>query len=681
MIVLEYLQQPFFRNAIIAGLLVAGLCSYLGVYVVLKRIVFVGAALAQISSAGVALALLLGFSPIFFSLLFSILGIALFSLIPFRKKIPMEGIIGVSYVCASALGVLFVAKNPVGEARALSFLFGNILTVPKTEIALLIFLTFGIGLIHYLFYKEFILVSFDYEMALAQKIPARFWDLLLYITLGLTIAFSIKSAGILIVSAFLVIPAITARLTTNKIKRIFALAILFGALATLLGLYLSVIFDLPSGSAIVATSAGILILIAGFNLLKDLPRHLRISLVFVPLGLSLLLPLRGVAAETPSLQTPESASLPQQPLPQQPSRPSEGSLQTLDTGPSQPPLPQPSQQRTGFFQSLNPDIRVEVNFIGNKTFTGEGPGLEAEILRNRFNLKELELGLQASVDPYARADVFFSGENLLGEESQVSLEEAWLTLIRLPLGAQARIGKFRSLFGEINDRDPAEFPFVDRPLVLTNFFGDDGDIETGIVSNFVIPNPWDVHMLFWLGIYNGDNEIAFHGGEARKPAYFSRFEVFQELGPATGFEVGTAVMTGVNDPEGEFRTTLENIHFELEWKHPVLSQYKSFDWVGEIFLSQREGIQGTEDSIGLYTFAQYQLSRRWFIGGRYDYSQLPTDSNSREWAISGIFSFKPSRFSTVRVQYKHIDRNFDENVEEVFFQFRFVIGFERPEPF
>jgi zinc transport system permease protein len=267
---LDYLQQPFFRNAVIAGLLVAGICSYLGVYVVLKRIVFVGAALAQISSAGVALALLLGFNPLLFSLLFSLIGIILFSLIPFRKKVPMEGIIGVSYICASALGVLFVAKNPAGEARALNFLFGNILTIPEQEIIILAFLVIGIGLIHYLFYKEFIMISFDYEMARAQRIPAGFWDLLLYLTLGVTIAFSIKSAGILIVFAFLVVPAITARLITDKIRWIFAWSILFGGLATVLGLYLSVVFDLPSGSAIVATSVGILVLITSLNLCKNL---------------------------------------------------------------------------------------------------------------------------------------------------------------------------------------------------------------------------------------------------------------------------------------------------------------------------------------------------------------------------------------------------------------------------
>jgi len=673
--VLEYLQQPFFRNAVIAGLLIAGICSYLGVYVVLKRIVFVGAALAQISSSGVALALLLGFSPILFSLLSSLLGIALFSLIPVRKKIPMEGIIGVSYITASALGVLFVAKNPVGEARALNFLFGNILTVPEKEIVLLVSVALSIGLVHYLFYKEFILVSFDYEMAQAQRISAGLWDLLLYLTLGVTIAFSIKSAGILIVFAFLVVPAVTARLVTDKIKWVFALAILFGGLATVLGLYLSVIFDLPSGSAIVATSVGILVLVTSLNTLKDLPKALKLSLILVAIGGGLNVQMDRVAGGELSPETLEPSPGPppalQEPLPQAPiSR--------------QPPPP----QRTGFLQSLNPDMRVEVNFIGNKTFQGEGSGEEAETLRNRFSLKEVELGLQAAVDPYARADVFFSGEDLLGEESQVSLEEAWLTLLRLPLRAQARLGKFRSLFGEINDRDPAEFPFVDRPLVLVNYFGDEGDIETGVVSNFVIPNPWETHMLLWLGIYNGDNEVAFHGGEARKPAYFSRFEVFRELGPATGFEVGTAVITGFNDPEGEFRTTMENFHVELEWKHPVFSEYKSFDWVGEIFLSQREGTGGTEDTLGLYTFAQYQLTRRWFLSSRYDYSQLPIDRDSREWAVSGIVTFQPSRFSQVRVQYKHTNRNFDENeenvdenVEEVFFQFRFVIGFERPEPF
>jgi len=363
-----------------------------------------------------------------------------------------------------------------------------------------------------------------------------------------------------------------------------------------------------------------------------------------------------------------------------------------------PPVSQQPPQRPGFFQTLNPDMRVEVNFIGNKTFNrkdnedgngndigggdDEGGEGDLDLLRDRFTLKEVELGFQAAVDPYARADVFFSGEGLLGEESEVELEEGFLTLLRLPLNAQIKIGKFRSSFGEINDGDPDdEFPYADRPLVLVNFFGEEGHLETGISSNFVIPNPWNIPILYWLGVFNGDNERAFHGGEARKPVYFTRLELFSELGPATGFEVGFSFITGHNDPDGEFRTTMENAHFELEWKHPLYGQYKSFAVVGEIYMSQREGIGGTEHSFGLYTYAQYQVSRRWFVTGRYDYSQLPEDSDSREWLVGSAVTFQPSRFSRFRAQYNHVDSNFDEPRDELFFQVLFILGFERPEPF
>ncbi len=353
------------------------------------------------------------------------------------------------------------------------------------------------------------------------------------------------------------------------------------------------------------------------------------------------------------------------------------------------PPPSPTPQPRGFFQTLNPDMRVEVNFIGNKTFNGGEEGNEEEedeeglnTLRDRFTLKEVELGLQAAVDPYARADVFFSGEDLLGDESKVEIEEGFLTLLRLPLNSQVKIGKFRSSFGEFNDGDPEdEFPFADRPLVIVNFFGEEGDVETGINSNFVIPNPWDIPMLFWFGVFNGDNEVAFHGGEAREPAFFTRFELFSELGPATGLELGFSFITGPNDPEGKFRTTMENAHFELEWKHPLYGQYRSLTLFGELYISQKEQPDSTENSFGLYTIAEYQLSRRWFITGRYDYSQLPEDSDSEEWLVGGALTFQPSRFSRFRFQYNHMDSNFDEPKDELFFQLLFIIGFERPEPF
>jgi ABC-type Mn2+/Zn2+ transport system permease subunit len=113
--------------------LVAAMCSFLGVYVVLKRIVFLSIALAQMASAGVALGLLLHVHPLVTALAGSLAGAACLARAGQRRWVPVEAVLGVSYVLAGALAVIFLAKNPLGEARALSMLFGNILSVPPTS--------------------------------------------------------------------------------------------------------------------------------------------------------------------------------------------------------------------------------------------------------------------------------------------------------------------------------------------------------------------------------------------------------------------------------------------------------------------------------------------------------------------------------------------------------------------
>ena len=177
------LRHSFFLYALIAGVLAAGMCSMVGVYVLLKRIVFVGIALAQLSSAGVALALLLDLPPLVMALSATLVGVVFFSQVSANRDIPLEGIIGVSYALSAVLGIVFIAKNPFGEARSLNVLFGNILSVQVSEIAALaIVLVVLLGL-HVVFYKEFLFVSFDYETALAHGLAARWWNLLLYLTL------------------------------------------------------------------------------------------------------------------------------------------------------------------------------------------------------------------------------------------------------------------------------------------------------------------------------------------------------------------------------------------------------------------------------------------------------------------------------------------------------------------
>ncbi|MBI4562535.1 MAG: metal ABC transporter permease, partial [Candidatus Rokubacteria bacterium] len=194
---LEALQHSFFQHALLAGTLVAIMCSFLGVYVVLKRIVFLSIALAQIASAGLALGLLLHWHPLLTALAGSLAGAACLARAGQRRWVPVEAVLGISYVLAAALAVIFIAKNPVGEARALNMFFGNILSVPTAELVALATVVPLLGLIHFLFAKEFLFVAFDFETARAQGVNARLWDLLLYLTLALAVGLAIKTTGVL----------------------------------------------------------------------------------------------------------------------------------------------------------------------------------------------------------------------------------------------------------------------------------------------------------------------------------------------------------------------------------------------------------------------------------------------------------------------------------------------------
>jgi ABC-type Mn2+/Zn2+ transport system permease subunit len=237
------------------GSLVVGVvCAYLGVYVVLRRIVFVGAALAQVSSAGVGLAMLLGWNPSLLSLLMTFGGVAAFSIKPRDKRITQESFIGIGYALASALAVLFVAKSAQGEGHMLDVLSGDILTITMSQVWLMA----GVGLVaivvHSLFLKQFLFSAFDSETAQASGIKSAAWDLFFFVILGVVISLSIRLAGTLLAFAFLVMPAVTALLLTQRMSRIFLVAIGAASVATILGLTLSIKIDVPSGPAIAAVS-------------------------------------------------------------------------------------------------------------------------------------------------------------------------------------------------------------------------------------------------------------------------------------------------------------------------------------------------------------------------------------------------------------------------------------------
>lgn len=257
-----------FRDALFGSVIIALACSMLGVYVVLRRIVFVGAALAQLSSMGIALALwlggvaglgALGAQPAAVALVVTLTGALLFGLSGGRSRVPPDATIGATYAVAGALGVLLIAKAAHGEAHDL-FLQGNILGITRRDMWVLLAVAVPVLLTHLLFYKEFLFVSFDRETARTLGYQVTRWNLLLYLTLGLVIASAMQFAGVMLVFNFLVLPAVTGLMASRTMRGTFIWAIGSGLLAAVVGFSLSVPFDLPTGPAMIAVS-GVLLLI------------------------------------------------------------------------------------------------------------------------------------------------------------------------------------------------------------------------------------------------------------------------------------------------------------------------------------------------------------------------------------------------------------------------------------
>jgi ABC-type Mn2+/Zn2+ transport system permease subunit len=258
-----------FREALYGTLVIALACSVLGVYVVLRRIVFVGAALAQLSSAGIALALFLSGigvataitgHPIALALVLTVAGVLFFGSGGQRAKIPPDATIGVTYAAAAAIGIILISKAKSGEAHDI-FLQGNILGITRTDTIVLLAIAIPVLLAHLVFYKEFLFVSFDRETARTLGFRVGFWNLFLYLTLGLVIAFAMQFAGVMLVFNFLVLPAVTGLLVSRSMAGTFAWSVISALLAAVVGFSISVPFDLPSGPAIIAVS-GILVIIA-----------------------------------------------------------------------------------------------------------------------------------------------------------------------------------------------------------------------------------------------------------------------------------------------------------------------------------------------------------------------------------------------------------------------------------
>jgi hypothetical protein len=345
------------------------------------------------------------------------------------------------------------------------------------------------------------------------------------------------------------------------------------------------------------------------------------------------------------------------------------------------------------------DMGVVGDFVANITQRNvdKADGGTFQGRENRFFPREVELSLFGQIDPYARGTVIVeTGEEDPGGELTAALAEAHLTLLTLPYGFQAKLGQLRNRFGWSNERHAHDLPWVDVPNVYRNFFGEEGLRERGAEVSWVPDTPFYLEAL--VGLFDGDNEVAFGRGKLNEALLTGRLRTFFEPGLEHGILLGVSAAHG-QTPD-RLRSTLFGIDARYKytpdgWRHALLTV--GAEGIYSIRRIEREAEiadeatgetsialeKRTRRHLGWYAYAEVQPWLRWALGTRYDWSQYPVDSG-REWAIEPYVTFWPSEFLRFRLAYKHTERSqrspFSDGggsgrlVDELLFQASFILG-------
>jgi len=257
---IEIIGYGFMRNAIIAALLASIACGIVGVYVVVKRIVFISGGIAHAAFGGIGLGYFLGLNPVLGVIPFSIASALSMGIVSRRTKIPEDTAIGILWATGMALGIILVALTPGYAPDLFGYLFGSILTVSRSDIMLMLLLDAVIIGVVALYHHEFEAICFDEEYATAIGLRTERLYLLLLCLIALTVVALIRVVGVILVIALLTMPAAISRRFSARMHGMIVRSVALSAILTFCGLLLAYLFNLPSGATIVLVSACVFIL-------------------------------------------------------------------------------------------------------------------------------------------------------------------------------------------------------------------------------------------------------------------------------------------------------------------------------------------------------------------------------------------------------------------------------------
>ena len=247
--------DPLLYTALGVGLLSAGLCAYVGNFVLMKDMTFIAMALAEMAALGVAIGFVLHVAPDLAALGSAVLGAAYFWRRGGSGIRTADGMIGLLYVTCAALVLIVVSLNPRLEAHGIDLVSGNLLYSTREDLVLVALTTLAVAAIHAAFRRSFLFVSFDAETAQTLGHRARYLDLLLMLTIGVTVACCMKLTGMLFVFASLIVPGLTALILVGRVRQVFFLSVCIALLAVTLGTVVSFHANLPTSPAIICCYA------------------------------------------------------------------------------------------------------------------------------------------------------------------------------------------------------------------------------------------------------------------------------------------------------------------------------------------------------------------------------------------------------------------------------------------
>lgn len=328
---------------------------------------------------------------------------------------------------------------------------------------------------------------------------------------------------------------------------------------------------------------------------------------------------------------------------------------------AQPPA---QQQRSSL--SFNPDIGVIGDFRGSYISSG----------KRNFDayLNETEISLQAAVDPYLRADFFLSfGRDPDTRKYGVEVEEGYLTTLSLPAQLQLKLGKFKEAVGRINPVHGHALPFIDMPNAYVNYFGEEGLNDEGLSLSWLVPNKKFYQELVFQATSGLSESPSFYRGDNNRFIYLGHLKNFFTITDNATLELGVTGITGPND--SSMTTSIAAADLTYKWKPVQMNTYKSVTWQNEFYFGHANLLRNYSiNSFGLYSMLQYQIAKRWFLTGRYDYAQKPYDKTIVEQAYSLTAGWYATEFSKLEWEAKTTDDNINKRFYQGWLRWIFVIG-------